>query len=538
MLLIISLLATACLIVFAGSASAGIVTSGAGDPIEGALVKLVDYPQYNDTTDVLGAYAINNVPYGTYTISASAAGYGTNVSTVVVDSATVTKDFTLSFGALVGMMQINSVDGGGAITSTMGIPIPKPSNAGTSFMGQFENRRATAGWYTAVVVSDTMGSGATLNIDYMYDNGTLYNSDTHVVPSNGVYNIVPEGSTTLESGMLSFTSDSPVLVEKRVVGYTPNTWNSNSIMSTLMSQPSNAGTSFMGQFENRRATAGWFSAVVISDATGSGATITIDYMYDNGTILNSEIQAVPANGNYIVVPEGSTALEFGKLSVTSTSPVVTEMRIVGYEPGTWNQRAIMAVPMSMASGASTELIVPQFVNSRVTDGWFSAMVVSDVAGTGATITIDYMYDNGTISNSETQAVPADGNYVIVPEGSTILTRGKILIHSDNPVIGEMRVVNYAPGTWDTRGIMSLPIPSALDVSSDLIIPGYYSVGDWDSMASVSSEMAVMATFDYYDDTGAAHHSEMQSINANGSYTFYPGNVSKGRLESGKVVISS
>ena len=539
MFLVVSVLATACLTVFVGTAAADVVVNAAGSPIEGALVKLVDYPQYNDTTDVNGNYIINSVPYGTYTISASADGYHTNTSTVVVDGTTINKDFILSYGSLLGMLQISSDDVTSTLTSTIGIPLPRHMDAGTSFMGQFDNRRATAGWYTLLYVSDVTGSGATLTIDYLHENnGSLHNSEVQVVPANGVYTITTETSTTLDIGKISVTSDNPVVIEKRIVGYNPATWDVNSAMSTLMTKPSDTGTSFMGQFDNRRSTAGWYTAVLVSDVTGSGATLTIDYLYDtNGTLYNSEVQLVPANGAYTITPESSTTLGMGTISVTSTSNVAMETRIVGFTPGTWESKAIMAVPMSRVVDASTELVVPRFINTRLTDGWYTAILVSDVTGSGATLTIDYLYENGTVHTSEVQSVSANGTYVVTPESSTTLSEGKILIHSDAPVLGEMRTVSFEPGTWVMQGIMSVPVQFVGDTAGELIIPQYDSTDVWDSLASISSGGAVSVILDYYSNAGALQYNEVQPINANGTHIFYPGNVSEGRPEFGRVVIT-
>ena len=52
-----------------------------GVGIGGALVKLADYPQYNNTTSdgtdgrVLGEYAITEVPYGSYFMMTTGGGY-------------------------------------------------------------------------------------------------------------------------------------------------------------------------------------------------------------------------------------------------------------------------------------------------------------------------------------------------------------------------------------------------------------------------------------------------------------------------------
>jgi len=78
----------------AGSMATSFVTAVSGDPIIGAIVKLVDYPQYNaTTTGPSGAYTLNNVPYdgltpsgSTYKVRASAAGYGSNSTYVTLNN--------------------------------------------------------------------------------------------------------------------------------------------------------------------------------------------------------------------------------------------------------------------------------------------------------------------------------------------------------------------------------------------------------------------------------------------------------------------
>lgn len=77
-------------------AGSGVYNALSGTPIGGVLVKLVDYPKYNTTTDVNGIYSMPNVPIDTYSISASKQGYVTNTSSVTVkEASTVVKNFTL-----------------------------------------------------------------------------------------------------------------------------------------------------------------------------------------------------------------------------------------------------------------------------------------------------------------------------------------------------------------------------------------------------------------------------------------------------------
>jgi hypothetical protein len=66
---------------------AAVTAQGVG--IGGAFVKIVEWPQYNATTAPDGTYSINGVPYdspggSTYTLRASADGYGSNSSIVTL----------------------------------------------------------------------------------------------------------------------------------------------------------------------------------------------------------------------------------------------------------------------------------------------------------------------------------------------------------------------------------------------------------------------------------------------------------------------
>lgn len=94
MLLVISLLATASLIVFTGSASAGCV-AGAGTPISGATVSLSPHSQYSNISNATGCYNISDVPYGSYFMVTTHPAYEMNISSINVSSAEVSKDIEM-----------------------------------------------------------------------------------------------------------------------------------------------------------------------------------------------------------------------------------------------------------------------------------------------------------------------------------------------------------------------------------------------------------------------------------------------------------
>lgn len=81
-------------------AGPGSITALSGDPIAGAIVKIVEWPQYNTTSAPDGTYAINNVPYDspggtTYTLRTRATGYALNTSQVTINSGQVTHNISL-----------------------------------------------------------------------------------------------------------------------------------------------------------------------------------------------------------------------------------------------------------------------------------------------------------------------------------------------------------------------------------------------------------------------------------------------------------
>ncbi|MCZ7356133.1 MAG: carboxypeptidase-like regulatory domain-containing protein [Candidatus Methanoperedens sp.] len=518
-------------------ASAGVyTTSGVG--IKDALVKLVDYPQYNATTAPDGTYTMPNVPIGTYNISASAIGYATNKSQITVTASPpdTIKDFTLSLNAkMVGIIWISSYTGG-TITSTMASQLPRPSDIGTEFSGQYDSRKDIAGYYTAILVSDVYGTGANLAINYLYDNGTPYSTANGVVPVNGTFTLAP-GDSGLLMGRVVIKSNNPVAAEKRIVSFIPGTWTSRGIMSTLMPERGSAATQFFGQYDSRKDTAGWYTAILVTDVLGTGATLTINYYNDAGTSYGSPVTAVvPVNGTYVLTPGDSGQL-LGKVKITSTSPVVAEKRIVYFTPGTWNAYDLMSDSMTKQSDASKELIVPIYDGRKDTLGWYSVVLISDISGTGANVKLDYLYLNGTLYMTTNQPVPVNGTLTIVP-GDSGLLYGKMLIHSDNLVVGEERIVNFAPGTWNTRGIMAFNLLKDTDAVKDLVVPQYDSSGEWDAEVVVSAvNGASSPLLNYFNGAGALDHKEYYDIPVNGSYAFYPGDVTMGRLEVGKVTVN-
>jgi len=469
--------------------SSGFILSGrvtntsSGLGIEDAIVKLIEYSGYfNTTTDINGDYSMS-VPSGTSTLSVSAIGYATNTSTITISGNTGINIGLNNNNKMVGVIWISSYNLEGTITSTMASQLPRSYDIGTEFFGQYDSRKDAAGWYTAILVSDVYGTGANLTISYQYDNGTVYGIGSGVVPVNGTFTLTP-GDSGLLLGRISIKSDLPVVAEKRIVSFAPGTWNSQGIMSTLMPEKSSAATQFFGQYDGRKDTAGWYTAILISDVYGTGANITINYMFDNGTLYMTRNDVVPVNGTFTLVP-GDSGLLLGKVEIKSNNPVVAEKRIVNFVPGTWIGMDLMSDSMLKPGDASKELIVPIYDGRKDTLGWYSVVLISDIYGTGASVKVDYLYPNGTLYSTSSLSVPINGTLTIVP-GDSGLLYGKMLIHSDNFVVGEERIVNFIPYTWNVRAIMAFNLLKDTDGLKNINIPQYDSRGEWDAQVAVSS----------------------------------------------------
>lgn len=524
------------------SVAAGSFVSAAasGDPIVGALVFIKEWPLlWNDTTDGTGNYLISGVSIGNYNISARAQGYVTNTSPItVVEGTNPAKNFTLTPNAnMTGIGWINSYNAAGSITSTMASQLPRSYDIGTVFFGQYDSQKDTNSWFSVFLISDVYGTGGNVNITYLYDNGTFHSKQITSVLANGTLTVFPWDSGLL-LGKVKIEAENPVAAEKRIVSFKLGGWVSQGIMSVLMPEINTASKDFYGQFDSQKDTNGWFTTILVSDVLGSSTDtdVTINYMYDNGTIFYTKPDKVPANGTLVIFPWDSGQL-LGKISIHASNPVVAEKRINYFVPGSWDPRDLMADSMLKPSDASKELIVPIFDSRKDINGWFSVVIISDIVGTGANVNIDYLYPNGTFyANVVYSPILANGSLTIFPWDTNLLY-GKMLIHSDNPIVGEARQVNFVPGSWDFRAIMAYNLLKNEDGAKTIMLPQYDSTGEWDAEVILSAMGGASSpVVNYYDGSGAFNKTEYYDILVNGSLVFYPGDVTNGRPEIGRLNI--
>lgn len=227
-----------------GSITGHVTDSGTGAAISGATVS---YSGGSTTTDSSGAYTLNNVPAGTYNVTASHSGYTSQTSSVTVNAATAsTLNFPLAAvpttgaGTLTG--QVTNVSTGGAVSGTT--VSYSGGSAATDSTGHYTFTNVTAGTYNVTAThsgyfvetkSVTISAGTTSTLNFALATGgkvggTVTNSSGAVIAgasvtitggsitttvntttnSSGVYNSnwVPVGTYTVTVSATGFTQQS------------------------------------------------------------------------------------------------------------------------------------------------------------------------------------------------------------------------------------------------------------------------------------------------------------------------------------------
>jgi uncharacterized protein YfaP (DUF2135 family) len=171
-------------------------------PIAGALVTVQGTGQ-SDTTDASGNYTILNVPAGSRTVTASAAGYISSTQTTTVsDGGTTTLNFALS-PAPTGTGEIRAVLSWGAIPRDLDLHVSGPlaSPGSGRFHVYFAHSAQVDGSgdpYCQLDVDDTNGNGPeTQTITISNSEGDYVAGDYHVWVHNfsGDATFEPSGAT-------------------------------------------------------------------------------------------------------------------------------------------------------------------------------------------------------------------------------------------------------------------------------------------------------------------------------------------------------
>ncbi len=374
------------------------VMAASGTPIAGAFVKIMEWPQYNATTDVNGNYTMPNVPIGTYSVAAKADGYAPNITTFTVVQGSNILNFALT--------------------------------PGTLFYMPFLYQRADNIYDAAVQVQNNGTTNASVEIQFYYLNGTLAGSNIYSVHpgelmTKHVFDIT--GSMPAFVGPAVVRSDIPVQVQGYILTV------SQAVYSIAPSSTNTATSAYL-PFLYQRADNIYDAGVQVFNPGTLAANVTINMYYLNGTLAGSGTYLVNPNAEiskYAFDITGSMPAFVGPAEVTSDQPVVAQGFI----------RTKASAIYSIAPSVSTTVVkayVP-FLYQRADNIYDAGVQVFNPGATAANVTISMYYLNGTLAGSGTYPVNSKAEvskYAFDITGSMPAFVGPAEVTSDQPVVAQ------------------------------------------------------------------------------------------------------
>jgi len=453
----------------AGSMAA--VYSASGSPIVGALVKLMDYPQYNSTTDVNGNYALNNVPYdaiaggSTYLVSARAPGYLTNISRVTMN----------------GNLVYNIV-----LTAGREIFIPWIAYSQT-------------GWYTPVQVQNIGNLATDVNVTMYDQNGNVVQIQKATIqPLTSAVFWPPVGATDGGSAIVNSTQNITAIVNEM-----PKNGNDAMAYSGFIKSSKTIYIPWIAYSQT-----GWYTPVQVQNVDTSNATVSISMYDQNGNLVQT--QSVTLNRNTATVfwpPVAST--DGGSAVITSTQniiAIVNEMAKTG--------------PQSMSYegfiSGSKKVYIPTINFSQTNT--YTPIQIQNIGPSTATVNVSIYNTNGAFVEKQSQQIPSMTSGVFWPPSSSTPS-GSAVIESTQDVIAIVNeMINNNNWAMSYDGISN---------SSTLINIPWIAYGNsgWSTPIIVQNTASVSATdvnISFYDQNGALVETRPPAtIPANSSLAFIP-----------------
>lgn len=190
----------------------GVVTDGQ-TPIPNATVKLFDrngVPFRHTMTDTNGAYAMDGVPIGTYTIAAvkdgyrlsDAAGLTLSQGSTLEIPLLCTPDLTLNLGAIAGVLSVTGNGAGplgGAKITLMATGNVAISSTYTADDGEFVFYDVADGSYTLIASSEGYLPAAPVTVEIV--GGSIANVSMTMTADQRTYNGTVSGIITDQNGV-------------------------------------------------------------------------------------------------------------------------------------------------------------------------------------------------------------------------------------------------------------------------------------------------------------------------------------------------
>lgn len=479
-----------------GTVSATGIINAMGDGIPDAFVKLVDYPQYNATTDPSGNYALNNVPYdaiaggSTYTMRTRATGYALNTTTVFINGASASKNIELINGT-------------------------KFLAAGQQFFGQ---------WKTEFRVGNLGTQSTTLDTNFLNGASVTKNNSEDVIQKMTSRNYKWSEWVTIPHGDLDGTGT--VTSEQPIDVFTMQRSDLGGKLGFFDGAPLNSagtewlvpGQTFIGQWRTG------FKVLNLGDTT---ASVNMKFYNNLGAQINDITVSIPAKTSpyYDWNTYGLIASGNSPDAVAGTAKVTS---ITG-QP--------LSISASQASEANGKLgfwngiylndqKTDVFVTGMIHQGqWRSGFKVANLGTSPADVTI-YFYDNlGALINTVNTNIPANGNpyYDWLTYGLTASG------NAPDAVAGTARVVSNGPNFMPLYVVESQAseTPGILDFYQAAEINGNTTAGliylefqngerSGFKIANPSQTTPVSVTIKFYNATGTLVNTISDSVAAKAS----------------------
>lgn len=409
----------------------GSITDNQGNPINGASVTGAGL---TSTTNSSGVYTMSNVPAGSVTLTASAAGFQPATETV-----TVTTGNTMTAPAMSLVSNVGNVTG--KVTDPSNNPI---SGASVSFGGgtatidatgtyNFTNIPAgtiqlvaSAAGFQSVTqgVTVTGGNTTTANFTLAAANntpgtvtGAVTNISTHAVISGATVKWNTTSATANSSGVytLNNVAGGMQTVTASANGYLP-------LSSTVSVQ---GGTSTLNF---QLATAGILDVKVVTAAgtVVSGAPVTVS----GGVIATSLNGTTNASGLYSSnwIPIGSYTITSGSVSESTTVTTGKTTTITLAQQGSGATTGTISGSVTSSSGAALSGVTVSTGSITTTTQANGSYALANVTAGAATVTASLAgYQTATQSVTVTAGSTTTANFSLnlSPSGSTGTVTGKV-----------------------------------------------------------------------------------------------------------------
>lgn len=343
--------------------------------VGGAQIKIVEYPQYNTTSNPSdGTYSIPNVPYGTYNLRVRATGLALNTTQVTVDASTVTQNIFL-------------------------IPGERYIAGGQIYSGQ---------WGTEFIAGNLGNKPTTYDVNFINLAGVTKNSSEDVISANTAKGYKWSKYVTDITGDLE--GSGTISSEQKIDVITLQRSNSAGKLGFFEGTPLNLdgtqwfmpGLLYGGQ---------WRSGFKVLNLGNSDADVTMNFYDINGNPINTR--------NIIIPPKASQYYDW------YTNGYVAGGSIPSSADGTATIVSNNAQPLNVVASQASELQgslglwngiylndlkTDVFVTGQLYNGpWRSGFKVANLDSTDANVSM-YFYDvNGALINTK--------NVTIAPKAS-------------------------------------------------------------------------------------------------------------------------